>query len=644
MIAEIVPLARLPKSLSYFDYEVPQIFEGQIKIGQLVKISFKGRVVNGVITKLKEQPEINAILKPIIKILDFQPDIDAKHLELLWWMSDYYSTSPALLLKNFMPESLKRIGSLKIISELKPMPPSISRAALPNIQTNLKKFFTSEKNAFLFHYQNQRNKIAFYLKCAEKFLTQGKSILILEPQITDIKIILPYFLYLFPKKVTVLHGELSKTEYWQNWQKIKNEKIKIVLGARSAIFAPLNNLGLVIVDNEEALDFKQFDQYPYYDARYVALKLSQLTNAKIIFASQSPRVETYYETEQKRYQLLKEDVNFKTENRLVDMNQELKKKNFSSFSEILVEAIQKTLERHQKVVLLLNRKGAFTLMLCRDCDYIFKCPNCKTPLVCHEDESGLCHGLWCHYCGYQEEVPLTCPNCHGVSIRFLGAGTQTVEKEIKRLFSKAKTLRIDKDIKKIDISQLAINDIFIGTQFFIKNYLPEVKNIGLIGIISTDTLLFRPDFRSGEKTFAWLSNIINFGQRIKSHVFAQTFFPNNFVIQSAVAQNYKDFFKREIEEREKLGYPPFRRLAKLIYRHQHEKKCTFESFILCEKIKNALGKEAEIICDEQPRKEKQKFVAKIILKFQTQSLKKIIKFFKTIPDDWTVDMDPVSLI
>jgi primosomal protein N' (replication factor Y) len=653
MIAGIIPFARLPKSLSYFDYEVPQNFEGQIKIGQLVKISFKGRKISGIIFKLKDKPaQIKSTLKPIIKILNFEREINFDYLKLLWWMSDYYSVSPALILKTFIPEPPLRLGKFKIKSVFKSSSLGIAKSDIPVIQKNLEKIFSGHKNFFLFYYQNYKNKIAIFLKSAARILNQKKQVLILEPQITDINLILPYFLHLFPNKIAIFHGELSKTEYWQEWQKVKDKKADIIIGTRRAIFAPSQNLGLIMVDDEEMPDFKQSDRNPRYDARIAAVKLAELYGAKLIFASQAPRLETYYQVKEKNYDLLEEKCSpglpdqSSQDLRLIDMGQELKKKNFLSLSGELQENIGETLEKKQKVVLLLNRRGTSTLVICRDCNYVFKCPSCDLPLVCHEENFGACSKLICHRCGYEGPIPLACPNCRGTSIKFFGTGTQKVEREVKEIFPHAKIARIDKDVKINSKFQFQIPDaeVFVGTQFFIKNYLPQIKNIGLIGVVSADTLLFRPDFRSGEKTFEWLTKIINLSKERKSRILIQTYLLNNFIVQSAIAHNYDDFYKQEIEERQKFNYPPFGKLLKLIYQHKNEKKCAFEFSELSKSLITSFGNEVEILKDEKPKKFKQKFISTIIIKFSHSLTPKIINYLKTIPEGWTIDIDPESLL
>ncbi len=648
MIAEIIPLARLPKNLSFFDYEVPQNFEGQIKIGQIVIIPFRGKNVSGLVFTLKEKPaEKLGAVKPIAKILDAGENLDAKRLSLLSWLANYYLVSPALVLKTFLPEPPQKTSTFKLKSKLSAISLGVAKTDTQEIQEKIREIYSSEKSFFLLHYQNYKNKTAILLKTALKIIADGKNVLIFEPQVPDVAAVLPYFTHLFRDKVATLHGEMSKTEYWQEWQKIKSGEAKIVIGTRSALFAPAQNIGLIAVDNEESSDFKQSDQNPRYDIREAAMKLGKLTNAKIIFTSQSPRPETYFLAKNSpEAQYLPSKTPPFAPATIVDMNDEIKNKNFSSLSEKLKESISKTLEKKQKIVLLLNRRGLSTVVLCRDCNHIFRCKNCETPLVCHDDECNLPNQFICHNCGAKEPIQLVCPKCRGANIKYFGVGTQTVEKEIKKLFPNSKVIRIDKDMKIPDSdSQIINSEIFIGTQFFIRNYLSRIRNIGLVGVVSADTLLGKPDFRSGEKTFNWLTGLINFSNQIKSSVFIQTFFPNNFVVQSAVREKPELFYLEELDNREALGYPPFGKLIKLAYGDSEEKKCVAESNKLFKIIKTELEGKADISYDEKPRREKRKFFSKIIIKFSDNSfaaIKEVLR--KNVPDSWTIDIDPESIL
>jgi len=646
MIAEVIPIARLPKKISHFDYDVPQKFEGKIKIGQLVKISLKGKIVNGLITNLKDKPtELKTTLKQIIKISDYTINFDDKHFKFLRWLADYYLTSPAFLLKTFLPEPLLRNNKFNIKSKLSASSLGVPSDSLEEIKRIFTEIIFSKKSQFLLHYHSLKNKIAIILKITEKTILDGRDVLILEPQIPDIENCVPYFIKLFPQKIAILHGKLSRTEYWQEWQKIKSGTAKIVFGTRSSLFAPLKNLGLIIVDNENSPDFKQSDQNPRYDARNAALHLARLSGAKIIFTSLAPRPETFFSFKNNPDAQYFQEGKCDSKGILIDMNNEIKNKNFSSLSGRMQEAISEVIAKKQKVILLLNRLGRSTLMLCRDCDYIFRCKNCQMPMVCHDDNN-TSYKFVCRNCGIEEPGQIICPECRGTNIKYLGTGTQKVEKEIKKIFPGVKILRIDKNSSMLNIqNQLSSSYIFIGTQFFIRNFLSNIKNIGLIGVISADTLIYRPDFRSGEKIFLWLTSLVNFGQQIKSPVFIQTFFPNNFFIQSAVTGDYEKFYQQELSERRDLLYPPFGKLIKLLYSHSKEKKCILESNLLFKELKAKCGRGVEILLDEKPRKEKKRYFSKIVIKFPellANEIKNIL--LKTVPDEWTIDIDPESVI
>ncbi|MBI5071483.1 primosomal protein N' [Candidatus Falkowbacteria bacterium] len=648
MVAEIIPLARLPKNLSVFDYEVPENFLGQIKIGQIVKISFRNKNVKGIVMALKSKPDqIKSALKPFIKIIDPEINIDNERQKFLHWFADYYLVSPALVLKTFLPEPPEKLSSFKSRQKIQPASLGVAKNDLDKIQNVIEKVSLSKKPYTLFHHQNNKNKIVALLKITQKIISEGKSVLILLPQVPDIANIAPYFLNLFYDQTAMLHGELSKTEYWQEWQKIKNGKAKIVIGTRSALFAPLSNLGLIIIDNEEAPDFKQSDQNPRYDTRDASLKLAELTGAKIIFTSLAPRPETFFLAQNRPdFNYLPPENPSSPIAALADMNDEIKNKNFSSLGEKIKKEISAAVAKQKKVILLLNRRGLSTMILCRDCDHVFKCKTCDLPLACHDEECGLPKQFICHNCGKTEPVQLVCPKCRGTNIKYLGVGTQTVEKEIKKIFPQINVLRIDKDVPMEKIyPQISGADIFIGTQFLVRNYLDKIKDIGFLGVISADTMIYRPDFRSGEKIYSWLMGIINFAREAKISVLVQTFFPNNFVIRSATQEKPELFYLEELDNREALGYPPFGKLIKLAYGDSEEKKCTAEATKLFKILKTELKDKVDISYDEKPRREKRKFFSKIIIKFSDNSAASIKEMLrKNVPDSWTIDIDPENVL
>ncbi len=648
MFVEVIPLARLPKNLFRFDYKVPENFLGKIKIGQIVMIPFRKKKINGIITAIKNEPaKIKTEIKPFIKIVDFDENLDKKNVEFLEWFSDYYLTSPAFILKTFFPSPPLRSGNFKIISKPKSSSLGIPKTELEQIRQAVKKIISSKKPSFLFHYKNSKNKIAVFLKCAEKLIFNDRGILVLLPQVSDVLEYFSYFSNLFPGKIALLHGELSKTEYWQEWQKIKKGEVKIVIGTRSALFAPLKNLGLIIIDPEESSDFKQSDQNPRYDARNAALKLAEIYSSKIIFASQSPRPETYFKSQNNpNFSYLYSQKSCPPSITLIDMNDEIKNKNFSCISEEIRKKISDTISKKQKSILFLNRRGAGNTIVCRDCDHVFRCKNCDTPLSHREGERGLPGKFVCCNCDKEESVQFICPKCRGANIKYLGIGTQTVEKEIKKIFSGVNILRIDKDSEVQNFNlQISAADVIIGTQFFIKHYLTKVKNTGMVGVISADTLIYRPDFRSGEKMFSWLTKIANFSREIKNPLFIQTFFPNNFIIQSIVREEPDSFYLEELDNRQMLKYPPFGKIIKLVYGNTERKICLDEGLKIFKALENNLKEKINIFFDPEPKKEKNKYFSKIIIKFPenfTVIIKDIIK--KIVPDSWTIDIDPENIL
>jgi len=639
MIAEIIPLLRLPKALTYFDYKIPSTLEGNIKIGQLVGISFRNKMVGGLVFNIKNSETDNKWkIKEISKIWNEDPELDENYLKLFKWISEYFLTPLPLLAKTFIPLPPLRTREIKIKKKTPPLSPSISGKDVNGVKNILQNFHDSKNNIFLLHYQNKKNKTAVYLKIISETVKKNKQVLILMPQITDIEELLPHLDYFFANKIALLHGELLKTEYWQEWQKIKSGKAMVAVGTRSAIFAPCKNLGLIIIDGEEASDFKQSDRNPRYDARIVAMELARLTGTKVLLGSQTPRIETYHKTKNSEIKLLSENKKDNNNYLSVDMGQEIKKKNFSPISSEIKNIIEKNFNNKKKSVLLLNKRGSSNMVACRDCEHVFSCKDCGKPLVYHEDAT---KKLICHNCGYKEVASLNCPKCRGVSLKFIGAGTEKVEKEIKKLFPAANVLRIDKDAM---IKEAGDADIYIGTEFFIKNYLPQINNIDLVAIISADSLIFRPDFRSGEKTFEWVTKIMNISDQKKSLFILQTFYPDNYIFKLALKREYEFFFNEELTGRKNFSYPPFGKLIKLTYSSKNERMSNLEIFKVRKFLTDKFIDGVEILGDGEMEKTKQKFSSKIVLKSSENFTSELLEYLKNLPDGWAIDIDPESLL
>ncbi|MCG2693015.1 primosomal protein N' [Candidatus Parcubacteria bacterium] len=628
--------------------------ELDIKIGQMVEVPFRNKKVEGIIIEIKKQrpstssdsnenKEIRR-LKPIIKILDEKPILYPRQIEALNWIAEYYYAPLALVLKTFAPDVPKTKNQDIKISRYQDIgfKLTVLKSRLPEIKKAIDEIINSQKNV-LFQWNDLREKITVYIKLAEHCIREKKQILIILPQITDVEFLHNYLYPQFRSKIVLLHAQLAKTACYNNWTKIRGNKAKIILGTRSAILAPMKNPELIIIDDEEASDHKQSDMNPRYDVRKIAEKLG----VKVMFASKAPRIDTRYQIQDTRIQKnfkfqisnfkleFVKLINQKTAVELIDMVNELSRDEYSPISLKMEERMKETLEQGEKVVLFLNRKGTATMAVCKDCNYLYKCPHCNLPFAYHETEKQLI----CHHCGFKTDAPLTCPACKGHNIKFPGTGTQKIEQEARKLFPDKKIIRIDKDASyyRLDIAKY---DIIIGTQLFFKLF-PNLENVGLVGIVSSDALLHRPSFRSCEKTFQMISKILVWaGFNKAKQVLIQSYTPEHYSIRYAVAQNYDQFFEQEIESRRQLGYPPFIKLIKLIYKNENQNQGVSEA----ERLANQLQKikSIQVIGPASP------YVSKIRGRFHQEIILKTSLDFKlpiaVIPNNWLIDVEPEEIL
>lgn len=366
------------------------------------------------------------------------------------------------------------------------------------------------------------------------------------------------------EKIAVLHSKLSVGERYDQWQKIERGEAKIVIGARSAIFAPVKDLGLIIIDEEHDDSYKS-EMSPRYDTKEIATYLAKENNVPVVLGSATPDISTYYKAQNKEIELLeltkRANKSELPEVEIVDLRNELASGNKTMISKSLYEAIEENLKNKKQTILFLNRRGFSTFIMCRDCGYTAKCKNCDITLTYHLKENK----LKCHYCGYETEVLTVCPNCKSKNIRYFGTGTQKLEEQIKELFPQATTIRMDVDTvtKKNShediLSKFKDNniDILIGTQMVVKGH--HFPNVTLVGVIAADSSLNIDDYRAHERTFQILTQVAGRAGRgkDKGKVIIQTYNPDAFCIQYAKKQDYKIFYDTEIHIRKQLRYPPF---------------------------------------------------------------------------------------
>ena len=421
-----------------------------------------------------------------------------------------------------------------------------------------------DNKTYLLYGVTGSGKTEVYMEIIDYYLKLGKTSIVLVPEISLTPQMVNRFRERFGDKIAALHSALSDGEKYDEWRRICRGEASIVIGARSAIFAPLSNIGVIIVDEEHSESYKQSDPNPRYHARDIAIKRSLNHNCSVVLGSATPSLESMARAQKGVYKYLElpERVNGRSlpEIEIVDMNQEMKKVK-GHFSNRLIEEIGKRLEKKEQVILLLNRRGYSSFVTCKNCGFTFKCPNCDITLTYHKSSNT----LRCHYCGYGEKVYQECPECHEKSLNNLGVGTQKIEEELHDLYPMAKTLRMDYDTtsrkgmheEMIDAFKNHEYDILLGTQMVAKGL--DFSQVTLVGVINADTSLNIPDFRSSENTYSLLSQVAGRSGRAekKGSVILQTFNPDHYAIRYTKKQDYLAFYNEEMRLRRELKYPPY---------------------------------------------------------------------------------------
>ena len=463
---------------------------------------------------------------------------------------------------------------------------------------------TNSYEQFLLYGVTGSGKTEVYLQLIGKALEQNKTAIVLVPEISLTPQMIDRFIARFNKdEIAVLHSKLSIGERYDEWNKIKEGKAKIIIGARSAIFAPTENIGIIIIDEEHDSSYKS-EAIPKYDAKEIAKKIAKENDCPLVLGSATPDLVTYYKARQGKITLLeltKRANNSKLpEVEIVDLKMELANGNRSMLSVKLHDEIEQNLKEKRQTILFLNRRGFSTFIMCRECGYTVKCKNCNISMTYHKTENK----LKCHYCGYEENVVTICPECHSDKIRYFGTGTQNLEQEINKIFPEASTIRMDIDtVTKKNSHEEILNkfkdeniDILIGTQMVVKGH--HFPNVTLVGVIAADSSLNIDDYRANERTFQILTQVAGRAGReqLNGNVIIQTYNPDNFSIICAQKQDYEMFYNTEIALREQLKYPPFCDIILIGFNSLSEKEIMDASIKIYNYLKTNLnGKEFNVL-------------------------------------------------
>ncbi|MEC5422746.1 primosomal protein N' [Virgibacillus sp. C22-A2] len=521
---------------------------------------------------------------------------------------------------------------------------------------------SEEHDVFLLHGVTGSGKTEVYLQAIQDVIRKEKEAIVLVPEISLTPQMVKRFKERFGSKVAVMHSALSAGEKYDEWRRIQRKEVQVVVGARSAIFAPFENIGIIIIDEEHETTYKQDDQ-PRYHARDIAIYRGKTHKCPVVLGSATPTLESYARAQKGVYQLatLSKRTNDKAMPKVevVDMREELHAGNRTMFSRSLKERIEQCIEKEEQIVLLLNRRGYSTFVMCRDCGHVKECPHCDIALTYHKNSNQ----LKCHYCSYEELMPKVCPECESDLIRYFGTGTQKVEEALTQLIPQAEVIRMDVDTTRRKgsheklLNQFANKeaDILLGTQMIAKGL--DFDNVTLVGVLTADSMLHLPDFRSSEKTFQLLTQVSGRAGRHKltGEVIVQTYTPDHYSIELASVYNFEDFYAKEMNMRRTFQYPPYVFLVLITVSHPNKIKVAQTTQQIVQLLMSNIQKDTVVLGptpSPMPRmKDRYRYQCMIKYRNEPQLRVYINKILDQFADDVrkndlliTVDMQPYHLM
>lgn len=492
------------------------------------------------------------------------------------------------------------------------------------------------KNTTLLFGVTSSGKTEIYIKLIKEYLKTGKQILYLLPEIALTTQLVSRLRKYFGNEVAVYHSKYNQNERAEVWNQVltQSEKAKIVIGARSALFLPFQDLGLIIVDEEHEQTFKQQDPAPRYHARDTAIVLGEIHKAKILLGSATPSIETFYNTQTEKFGLVELTERFGEVQlpfiEVVDLkDKHFRKRMTGHFSDTLLEEITNTLANGEQVILFQNRRGFAPILECSTCGHIPQCPNCDVSLTYHKLKSQ----IRCHYCGYAIPKPTHCHSCKSTHLTTKGFGTEQIQLELEGIYTDRKIMRMDRDTtqgkfgyeKIIDSFRTRETDILVGTQMLAKGL--DFDNVGLVGILNADTMLYQPDFRAYERSFQLMTQVAGRAGRSakRGKVIIQAYSPQHNIIQKVIANDYFSMYNQELQERKAFEYPPFYRLIKITLRHRDFEKLQDGSLWLYQSLKNTLR--LTVLGPEEPpiSRVRNQYIRTILIKIPARHNLKTIK-------------------
>jgi primosomal protein N' (replication factor Y) len=678
-ILDIAPIARLPFAKQQF---YSYLFDKDLPGGTLVMIPLFNRETQGIVLRSKPyvKTQENYELKNISKVL-VEKFLTTRQLLLANQIAKYYLNSLGVVLKYFMPMRVTaRAATQPTTYNLRQTNNEIvltaeQQSAIQQITQEISPLENRPSN-FLLHGPASSGKTEIYIHSILELRRKNprQQFLILLPELTLAPQAFERYSVYFPAhEIVILHSKLGKGEFYQKWQQIQTGQAKIIIATRMGIFAPFQKLGAIFVDEEQDMSFKQWDANPRFDARLGAEFLAKNHQAKLVFGTATPRIETFHKTVTKKFSLLTlpnlppQIVGRKKTTpdiEIVDMRKEkwtdfagTKKPNHSLLSMRLQEEISYALSQKLQIILFVNHQGLSTFSVCEHCKTVLKCSQCDRAMVQGQNDH-----FKCLHCNFTLDASPACKSCKSKIFKNIGIGTQAVEKEIKKLFGKISVTRLDSAIAKkpgaikevyADFMQGEI-DILIGTQMITKGW--DNPRVGLVAIIDSDSLFSSPDYLTDERAYSNIMQVAGrtgrVGNPYPGHVIIQTFNPNQPTFSFITSRNYPAFYAKEISQREALSYPPLGQIIKLSFKDEDKKKVEKNTLAVYEKISHILLAEKGISLTEPSNplvsKIRGKFIKQMILKIkknpELQTLPpELLKILGSLGNSWSIDVDPISI-
>ncbi len=551
-----------------YHYVIPEEMHCGVGYRVIVPFGKSDRQVTGFIMEMQEQEESDG-LKTISSVPENEPAMNPEQRELIFWLREntfctYYDAVKTIFPPAIIKNKCRKRKKIPVSVPIEAEPLHLSKEQQHVYDTIAPSLEKDKAECFLIRGVTGSGKTVVFEALIARTLQLGKTALLLLPEIALTPQMIQRFQKRFGSNVALMHSRLSDGERRFAYEQAKNGNARIVIGTRSAVFAPLENIGLIIMDEEGEYSYKS-EKAPRYDTIYVAKQRCRYHHAVLIPASATPTIESYYYAQKGIYHLLEMKQRYQNtalpEVTVADMRIERQNGNMSAFSQVLQDAITENLQNHEQSILLLNRRGYHTIISCCICSQPVYCQHCSIPMTWHSTDQ-LLH---CHYCGYTQAIPQNCPQCNGANFRKMGFGTQRLETELAERFPTAKILRMDADTttrknayeENFEAFRKGQYDIMLGTQMIGKGL--DFPNVTLVGVLSVDKALFSGDFRSNEKTFSLITQVIGRGGRREKtgKAVLQTFMPEHYVLKLAAEQDYETFFREETAIRKALLFPPF---------------------------------------------------------------------------------------